>query len=215
MELVEFSFDQLEPAAWNPNEMGPAMAARLRHSLTRYGLVHNLVVRPTANGTYEVLSGNQRLEVLKELGYTGAPCLVVELGDHEARLLAQAINRVQGEDDLGLRAELLRDILVNLRQEEVLALLPETADSLQAIASLGQQSMAEYLEAWQRAQAARLKHIQLQLTPAQLEVVEEAMARFLPRAREAQQEQGSPNARGTALYLLCKSYLEWEGKDLR
>lgn len=214
MDLVDLPVDQLQSAPWNPNQMDRAMARRLMESLGRYGLVHNLVVRPDGADGFEVLSGNQRLEALKELGCTHAPCLVVNLGDAEARLLAQAINRIQGEDDLGLQADLLREVLESISEEEVLSILPESADSLKAIATLGQQDMATYLEEWQRSQGARLKHLQLQLTSAQLQVVEEALSRFLPMAREIQEELGSPNARGTALYLLCQAYLDQKSGPL-
>ena len=132
--------------------------------------------------------------------------MVVEPDDVHARLLAQALNRVQGEDDLGLKAELIREVLESLPKEEVLSLLPETTESLAALSSLGQEDMADYLQNWQRAQQARLKHLQFQLTAAQLEVVQEALSQLLPQAKRSQGE--SPNARGTALYLLCKNYLE-------
>lgn len=189
--------------------MAGAMLDHLRESLRRYGLVENLVVRFLGDDTYEALSGNQRLKVLKELGYTFAPCVVVELDDAHACLLSQALNRIRGEDDLGLRAELIRQVLASVPQQEVLALLPETVSSLQALASLGQETMAQHLEAWQRAQAARLKHLQFQLTASQLATVEEALARVLPQARQTQGD--SPNVRGTALYSLCKRFLEMDG----
>jgi ParB family chromosome partitioning protein len=144
--------------------------------------------------------------VLRELEINPVPCVVVEGDDARARLLAQALNHIQGQDDLGLQAQLIREVLQSLPQEEVLQLLPETAQSLQALAFLGQETMADYLKSWQQAQSARLKHLQFQLTPAQLEIVEEALTQVLPQAKA---EQGhSPNARGTALYLLCQAYLE-------
>ena len=121
--------------------------------------------------------------------------------------MAQALNRIQGEDDLGLKAELVREILKSLPKVEVLALLPETAETLQALSSLGQESMADYLQNWQLAQAARLKHLQIQLTPIQLEVVEEALSSFLGQAKKATRGD-SPNTRGTALFLLCQEYLK-------
>src|SRR5688572_30617065 len=107
MQVVDISLDQLRPAPWNPNSMTPDMLARLRESLERYGVVENLVVRPLPNHLFEVLSGNQRLRVLGEMGCTNAPCVVVDLDDAQAKLLAQALNRIQGEDDLGLKAELM------------------------------------------------------------------------------------------------------------
>ena len=197
--------EQLREADWNPNQMDEAVAGRLTISVTRYGLVQNLVVRAMNDDEYEVLSGNQRLQVLRKLEIQTVPCVVVDLNDAHAKLLSQALNRIQGDDDLGLKAELLREILDELPQEEVLNLLPETADSLKAMASMGHENMAKYLPTWNQAQCARLKHLTFQSLPDQAEVIEEALSRFLPQAKEG--SGNNPNVRGTALYLLCKSYL--------
>ena len=208
MNVVEMPITRLTGSQWNSNIMDDAMRSKLKESLTRYDLVENLVVRLLPDGLYEVLSGNQRLGVLAELGYTHVPCVVVDVNDAEAKLLSQALNHIQGEDDLGLRAELLRDVLRELPQDQVLSILPDSAENLKVLTTLGQQDMAEHLAAWQKAQAARLRHLQVQLTDSQLEVVEEALSRILPKAREQRGE--SPNVRGTAVYLLCKFYLERE-----
>ncbi len=210
MHIVDLPLHQLKEAPWNPNKMDDAMQDRLRESIRRYGLVENLVVRPTGENCYEVLSGNQRLGILRGLDITTVPCVVIDLDDAQSRLLAQALNHIEGQDDLGLRAELLRNVLQTAPEREVLAILPETADSLRALASLDQETMAAYLENWQQAQSARLKHLQFQLTSAQLEVVEEVLARILPQAGQVRGE--SPNTRGTALFLLCKLYLEREDR---
>ncbi len=61
--------------------------------------------------------------------------MVVNLDDAPARLLTQALNRIQGEDDLGLRAELVRTILETIPEKEITAVLPETAGSLRSLAS--------------------------------------------------------------------------------
>ncbi len=210
MKTIELPLDQLRQAPWNSNRMDEHMMARLRESIKRYGLVENLVVRQTGD-IYEVLSGNQRLMVLHDLGLKTIPCVVVDLDDAHARLLTQALNHIQGQDDLGLRAELVRTILETIPEKEIAAFLPETVESLKALASMRQETIAEYLENWQQAQAARLKHMQFQLTTKQLEVIEEAMANIMPQA--SRMHRDNPNTRGTALYLLCKSYLEREGHD--
>ena len=207
MMTVELPLKQLREATWNSNQMDKGMLARLRESIRRYGLVENLVVRRiVSEDIYEVLSGNQRLQLIREKGFTHAPCVVVDLDDAHARLLSQALNYIHGEDDLGLRAELLRNVLETATEDEVAAILPETADSLKAIASMGQETIATHLQNWQQARAARLKHLQFQLTQSQLEVVEQALGLQMKRAYR---EKGdSPNIRGTALYLLCKKFID-------
>ena len=205
MDIVNLPLDLLREAPWNPNTMDEAMLARLRESVTRYGIVENLVVRPLNDKAYEVIGGNQRLRVLRESGVTDVSCVVVDLDDTHARLLAQALNRIEGSDDLGLKAELVRDILRTLPQSEVLGILPETADSLKALASLGEVDIAEHLQAWEEAQAARLRHMTFQLVPSQLDVVEEAFERVMAGATK---DGSNPNRRGNALYQLCLDYLK-------
>ena len=208
MKVVDVELAVLREAPWNANVMDSTMRQYLRESITRYGLLGNLVVRPLIDGAYEVLSGNQRLGLLQEMGYSTAPCVVVNLNDAQARLLSQAMNRIQGTDDLGLRAEHVREILKAIPEAEVLDLLPDSTDRLKALVSLGQEDIASYLQNWQQAQEARLMHLQFQLLPSQLEMVERALAQMIPEAKES--DSGSPNIRGTALYLLCRKVLELE-----
>ena len=208
MQVVDVPIGSIRSADWNPNLMSDVMADKLRGSIRRFGLVVPLVVRELDLGRYETIGGAQRLGIAQELELDQVPCVVVEADDTEARLLGQCLNRIAGEDDLGLKAELIRELLGSLPQEEVIKLLPETAGSLNALASLGQEDLASHLLAWQEAQQARLKHMQFQLTSVQLDVVDEALARVMAEARSAGGD--NPNVRGTALYLLCKRILELE-----
>lgn len=209
MKVVELPLEQLREASWNPNAMDEAMLSRLRRSIDRFGVVQNLVVRALPDATYEVLSGNQRLGALREMGVSVAPCVIVDLDHSKARLLAQVLNRVQGEDDLGLKAEMVRDVLKTIPQSEVLSLLPESAASLESLSSLGETSLAEHLEMWQRAQAARLHHMIFQLSVDQVQVVEEALE--LVSAEAVDSERAAQNRRGNALFLLSQSYLQRVG----
>ncbi|MBI4311518.1 MAG: ParB N-terminal domain-containing protein [Chloroflexi bacterium] len=199
MTIVELPIEQIRPARWNANEQGADMRARLRRSIQRFGLVVPLVVRRLGDG-YETIGGNQRLAVLQELGVATANAVVVEADDAQARLLSQSLNHIGGSDNAGLRGELLREVLASIPQQEVLALLPETTATLTALVSIGQEDIAERLRAFEQLQAARLRHFQAQLTPAQLEVVEEALAPFLAEVSDG--EGGNPNRRGLALYHL-------------
>jgi len=138
------------------------MLQRLRSSIVKYGFVQNLVVRQIGE-YYEVLSGNQRLKVIREFNLTKVPCVIVELDDGHARLLAQALNHVHGADDLGLRAELLREVLQVIPQQEVMAVLPDSMVGLNGMAVMHQETMAGYLQNWERARAAKLRISSLNL----------------------------------------------------
>jgi ParB family transcriptional regulator, chromosome partitioning protein len=205
MKIIDIRLNKLVEAPWNPNQMDQAMLERLKTSLKHYGLVTPLVVRPF-NDHYEVLSGNQRLKVIGQLGFSTVPCVAVNLNDQEARLLAQTLNRLHGEDELSLKGVLLEDILSAISENDVLSLLPETAQSLQALSSMGKEDLAQHLQAWQEAQAARLNHVQLQFTRPQLDIVQEALSRIMPHARA--DSFNNPNLRSNAFFLICKFYIE-------
>lgn len=205
MKIVSLSLDRLQQAPWNPNAMDDEMLAKLRRSVEVHGIVENLVVRPLDAGTYEVLSGNQRLTVYRSVGLKRAPCAVVQLDDARARLLAQALNRTRGTDDLGAKAALLQDVLAELPEEEVFALLPETAASLRTLSTLGEGTLADQLRAWETARAAAgLTRLTFALTASEAAVVERALARVAPEAKDPPMLRG----RGRALAALCMAYLK-------
>ena len=211
MNVIEIPIDSITPASWNPNELPDEMRARLRRSMELFGLVVPLVVRELDDGTYETVGGAHRLEIALGMGFEKIPCVVVDVDDADARLLSQALNHIAGEDNLGLRAALIKEVLEEKPMEEVLSLLPDSAESLTALSSLGEEDLAAGLAQWQAEQAARLKHMTFQLVPSQLEVVEEALERA---GQDVQRDDGNPNRRGVALYSLAKRFLDSEGRSM-
>ena len=213
MELVHLPLDQLREAPWNPNEADAATLRRLGASLQRFGLVLPLVVRPEGDG-YEVLSGNQRLRVLRAEGVLDAPCVCVQSDGIQARLLAQALNRIHGEDDLNRKAALVRELLGTMPAAEVAAILPDSEEAMRGLAAIGQASPAALgaqLAAWaggQEARAATRLHVtSFPFSAEQRSVVEEAVSRALP----AIADDGAPNRRAVALAAICADWLRGRG----
>jgi len=206
VNIVELPINALHEAPWNPNQMDEKLKGLLKNSLSRYGLVEPLVVRQIKESYYEVLSGNQRLKVLTDLGKETIPCILVNLNDSDAMLLTQALNGIKGQDDLALKGALLKEVLSEVPENEILSLLPETTTSLNTLASMDQECLADYLKAWEEAQKAKLSHMQLQFTQKQLEVVREAVSLIMPIAKRSAKD--NPNTRGQAIFMLCKFYLE-------
>ena len=208
MKVIDLPMTSIRPADWNPNRMDEAMRSRMRASVERFGMVAPLVVRAIGAGMYEIIGGEQRFIALSETKAVSASCVVVTADDAEARLLAQALNHIAGTEDIGLRAETLRSILESVPQAEILSLLPETAESLEQLVSIGEEDLSEHLRAWNRAQSARLKHMTFQLTEEQLTVVNRALERSMADAPAAGDGVGNPNQRGNALYHLSRAYLQ-------
>ena len=210
MNVRDIPISDLTAPAWNANEMDASMRAKLRRSIEAFGVIVPLVVRRVDENRYEVVGGSQRLAVLNELDHETAPCVLVEADDARARLLSQALNRISGEDNPGLRAALLKDVLQAMPPERVLELLPETADTLQSLTSVDIETIADQLRAWEASRSARLKHLTFHLTKAQLTTVLEALERAA--GEDADQESGNPNQRANALHGICQIYLDREAQ---
>jgi ParB-like chromosome segregation protein Spo0J len=106
---------------------------KLRRSIEEFGIVENLVVRPHPDGSrqLEVLSGNHRLRVYRELGLSVVPVVVVELAGAEAMLLAQTLNRTRGTDDPKAYAALLERVLQDYTPVSVAGFLPESETTIE------------------------------------------------------------------------------------
>ena len=205
MNVVDIPVDAIDTPNWNPNQMDSGMYSRLRASIKRYGNVCPIVARSVGDDRYETVGGAQRFAALREMGLTTVPCVVVAVDDADARLLAQALNHVVGSDDFFKRDETLRHILESVPLDEVLSLLPETAESLQSLSSFTPSSLADHMRTWNADRAVRLKHVTLQLTANQLSDVEEA---FALAAEHSSPDNANPNRRGNAFHHICKAYLD-------
>ena len=184
------------------------MLARLRRSIQRFGLVIPLVVREIAENCFETIGGVQRLAIITELGHITAPCVIAQADDVEARLLAQAQNHIAGEDNPGLRGEVLRRILETVPKSEVADLLPGPWERLKDLTQIGQEDMEAYLNSRLQTQKARLEHMVFQLSREQLDLVRTALRRAsgLTQGLKCQ----NPNRRGNALAAICKKFLDGE-----
>lgn len=108
MKLETIKLSELNPAEYNPRTITEEEFEGLKESLKTFGQQENLIV----NKDMTVISGHQRLEAMKSLGWTEAVCNLVDLDKHQEKKLNVIMNStaISGKyDDLKL-SEILEEL---------------------------------------------------------------------------------------------------------
>lgn len=109
MEIKELPLKELKPAAYNPRKKlkkGDKEYEKIKQSLLKFGYVDPIIV----NKDMTVIGGHQRLTVLKDLDYERAKCVIVDLPKEDEKALNIALNKITGQWDDALLADLLLDL---------------------------------------------------------------------------------------------------------
>lgn len=99
MKTAIMKLKDIRPAAYNPRvtlKPGDAEYEALKNSLERFGVAEPLIVNET---TGNLVSGHQRLNVLKASGAQEVEVVLVEMDGEQEKLLNIAMNKIDGEWD--------------------------------------------------------------------------------------------------------------------
>jgi ParB family chromosome partitioning protein len=108
MKLETLQLNNLNPADYNPRTISKDEFEGLKTSLKTFGQQENLIV----NKDMTIISGHQRYNAMKALGWTEAVCNLVDLDKHEEKKLNVIMNStaISGKyDDLKL-SEILEEL---------------------------------------------------------------------------------------------------------
>jgi site-specific DNA-methyltransferase (adenine-specific) len=111
IEVTVLPIAALNPAEYNPRFISDTEKAKLKRSITEFGMVEPIVV----NSDKTIIGGHQRVTCARELGWNDVPCVVVTLPKEKEKLLNLALNRIVGEWDYNK----LYDILVSLEGDDM------------------------------------------------------------------------------------------------
>lgn len=109
MEFKKLLIADLVPAAYNPRKAlkpGDAEYEKIKNSITEFGYVDPIIV----NSDMTIIGGHQRVTVLKDLGYTEIDCIIVEVDKTKEKALNVALNKITGEWNKELLADLIKDL---------------------------------------------------------------------------------------------------------
>ena len=109
MEFKKLKINDLKPAAYNPRKAlkpGDKEYEKIKKSISEFGYVDPIIV----NDDMTVIGGHQRLTVLKDLGYTEIDCVVISIDKTKEKALNIALNKITGEWNKNLLADLIKDL---------------------------------------------------------------------------------------------------------
>lgn len=109
MEFKKLKINSLIPANYNPRKKlkpGDAEYEKIKNSITEFGYVDPIIV----NSDMTIIGGHQRWSVLKALGYDEVDCVVIEIDKTKEKALNIALNKVTGEWNKELLADLIKDL---------------------------------------------------------------------------------------------------------
>jgi ParB family chromosome partitioning protein len=96
--VLEIPLDRLQPSASNPRQsMDSTGLKELTDSIRVHGVLQPILVRPGANGAFEIVCGERRFKAAKAAGKVSIPARIVNLSDSEA-LECATVENVLRED---------------------------------------------------------------------------------------------------------------------
>ena len=111
MEIQTFKIEQLNPAVYNPRKAlkpGDPEFEKLQRSIENFGFVELIVINKQTGNT--VISGHQRLSVVKHLNWSEVECVVVDIDKDKEKALNIALNKVSGAWDNDKLLSLITDL---------------------------------------------------------------------------------------------------------
>jgi DNA modification methylase len=110
MKIRKIKVSEIKPAPYNPRanlQPGDTEYEKLKNSITEFGYVEPLVWN---RKTKTLISGHQRLKVLKAQGIKEIEVSVVNLSLKKEKLLNLALNKIRGDWDEDKLAQLLEEL---------------------------------------------------------------------------------------------------------
>lgn len=94
----EISVDQLQPGKYQPrSRMDQEALKELAESIKTQGVIQPILVRPQADGKFEIVAGERRWRAARMAGLQAVPVVVRDIPDHQALAVA-LIENIQRED---------------------------------------------------------------------------------------------------------------------
>jgi ParB/RepB/Spo0J family partition protein len=133
MEGSMIPVDMVKPNPWNPNKLDKKKMGKIREDILQNGFIDPITVRRVFKSTlpgreeldyYQIIDGEHRWTIMKELGAKEIPAAVVDLDDTQAKLKTIQLNYQRGVPIPVKLAEVLHDLNKTMTLDELELALP-------------------------------------------------------------------------------------------
>lgn len=135
MNLKKLKIGDLKIATYNPRKElseKDKEYQKIKNSILEFGYVAPVVV----NSDMTVISGHQRLKILKDLKYEEIDCIVVNFDKNKEKLLNIALNKISGEWDYQKLESIFNELensdidlsITGFEEKEINKILKETEE---------------------------------------------------------------------------------------
>lgn len=208
MDITQISTDQIAPNDYNPNAVSQDILAKLRAEIAHKGLCEPIIVRERGDG-YEIVDGEHRWRICRDLGWREIPCIIQDYNDSEARIKTLQLNYMRGSVIPLKLAALIHDLSKEIKLEDLAKRLPyeepQLLDNLELLKL--PENFSETLEEQARKDEEEMPQvISFVLRKEQVIALEEAVMvalKWLPK--------GAKNLRAMALESICTYFIKEKG----
>jgi len=188
-KAARLDVESIIPNPWNPNAMSEEDLAKERESFNRFGFVNPIIVRLLDGDLYQIIDGEQRWTVAKQLGMTEIDAYDISpIGDFEAQQLTFILNELRGKPREDKLAELLKGLLAQDTMDRLVAVLPLTKEQFGKAAKLPEFDWANFKNKVGEQGSRQWKERIFRLSPEAAETLDAALRKAKDAAEGEMQD---------------------------
>jgi ParB family chromosome partitioning protein len=208
LNITQIKTDQIAPNDYNPNVVSADILAKLRAEIGQKGLCEPIIVRRRGDG-YEIVDGEHRWRICRDLGWPEVPCIIQDYDDSEAKIKTLQLNYMRGSVIPVKLAALIHDLNKEIKLEDLAKRLPYEEPILTDHLELLKlpEDFGTAIEEQARKDEEEMPLVMsFVLTKRQAAVLEEAVKNAKIRLAE-----DTKNSKAVALEAVCAYYVENKG----
>lgn len=110
--FCQIPIDRLVKAGWNYKQDNQGLMDKLVENIRRNGQIENIIIRDMADGSFEIINGNHRLDAMRALEFESVYCYNLgDISDAQAKRIAIETNETKFFTDQSRLEEIILEII--------------------------------------------------------------------------------------------------------